>query len=286
MMDVLDARACTLGEGPLWHPERQQLFWFDIPEGRMLSQTHGEQEQWDFGECVSAAGWIDRDTLLIASETTLWRFNLTNGDKHHVVALEADNPVTRSNDGRADPWGGLWIGTMGKGMERDAGAIYRFYKGELRQLYAPIWVPNSICFAPDHSYALFTDTPYGKVSRQTLDPDTGWPLGEPETFIDFKPEGLNPDGAVIAADGTYWVAQWGASRVAVYDRAGQFLRAFPVDAVQSSCPAFGGPDLTTLYCTSARTGLDTDLLEKQPSNGMTFVTPTETRGQAEHRIIL
>ncbi len=285
-MQIFDDRPCLLGEGPLWHPLRNQLFWFDIPNGLLLTQGPDGPQHWSFGECVSAAGWIDQDHLLIASETGLWRFDLSTGEREKLVDLEADNPTTRSNDGRADPWGGLWIGTMGKEMERDAGAIYRYYQGTLRQLYSPIWVPNSICFDPDRQFALFTDTPYGKVYRQALDPETGWPQGEPELFIDFSAEGLNPDGAVIAADGTYWVAKWGAARVAVYDDQGRFLRAYSVDALQSSCPAFGGSDLRTLFCTSARNGLDQAILDSQPSNGMTFTIATETTGQAEHQILL
>ena len=101
-----------------------------------MTQEAGEQKSWDFSEHVSAAGWVDHDTLLIASETGLWRFSLTTGRKDLVVALEADNPITRSNDGRADPWGGFWIGTMGKRAEPGAGAIYRFWQGALRRLGA------------------------------------------------------------------------------------------------------------------------------------------------------
>ena len=134
MSIVFDDRPCALGEGPLWHPERKQLFWFDIVGKSLMAQAPDAQISWQFSEHVSAAGWVDRDTLLMASETGLWRFDLANGQKELIVPLEADNPVTRSNDGRADPWGGYWIGTMGKNAEKGAGAIYRFWKGELRQL--------------------------------------------------------------------------------------------------------------------------------------------------------
>jgi sugar lactone lactonase YvrE len=112
-MTVFDARICGLGEGALWHPRRGQLFWFDILGKRMLTQTPDGPQDWTFAEMVSAAGWLDHDNLLIASETALFRFDLTTGQRHNVVALEANNPATRSNDGRADRQGGFWIGTMG-----------------------------------------------------------------------------------------------------------------------------------------------------------------------------
>ena len=174
---VFDPRACRLGEGALWHPLREQLFWFDILGKRLLSRTGKTPLEWRFEEHVSAAGWVDSGRLLIASETALFLFDLNDGTRTDVVPLEADNPVTRSNDGRADPWGGFWIGTMGKNAEAGAGAIYRYYKGKLRRLFTNITISNAICFSPDTHYAYFTDTRTRCIMRQALGAE-GWPNGE------------------------------------------------------------------------------------------------------------
>jgi sugar lactone lactonase YvrE len=278
---IFDVTPCDLGEGPLWHPERGQLYWFDILNARL----HTKGRHWQFDEMVSAAGWVDRDRLLIASETRLFSFNLTTEADETLCPLEADNPATRSNDGRADPQGGFWIGTMGKAAERGAGAIYRWYRGELRQLYPNITIPNAICFSPDGRTAQFTDTPTRRVMRVALDAD-GWPVGTAETFLDLTAEALNPDGAVIDADGTTWIAQWGASRVAAYAPDGSFLRAVEFPAPHTSCPAFGGSDLTTLFCTSARQGMDAAALAAHPASGQTFAAPGIATGQREHRVAL
>ncbi len=286
MSQVFDDRPCELGEGPLWHPGRQQLFWFDIIGKRLMSSEGGKARVWQFDEHVSAAGWIDRDTLLIASETGLWRFGLTRGSRDLITPLEADNPATRSNDGRADPWGGFWIGTMGKQAEPGAGAIYRYWRGGLRRLVPDVTISNAICFAPDRSCAYYTDTVTKQVMRWELDAETGWPVGAPALFIDLRREGLNPDGAVVDSSGNIWIAQWGASRVAAYDSAGQFLQAVAFEALHTSCPAFGGNDLTTLFCTTAREGLDADQVKAAPTNGMTFAAPNAGQGQMEHRVIL
>ena len=286
MSRVFDDRICALGEGPLWHPTRQQFFWFDIIGKRLLTRTDEGPKEWQFDEHVSAAGWIDDDTLFMASETGLWRFSLRDGSRELVVPLEANNPVTRSNDGRADPWGGFWIGTMGKNAEADAGAIYRYYKGELRQLYQPITISNAICFSPDRCFAYYTDTLTKLVMRQPLAPDDGWPTGPAEVYLDLRDEGLNPDGAVIDAAGNMWVAQWGACRIAAYTPEGAFLKSVEFDALQTSCPAFGGAGLSTLYCTTAADGLKATTLEKHPLNGMTFVAENAGVGQKEHQVIL
>lgn len=287
MSRVFDDRVCALGEGPLWHPTRQQFFWFDIVGKRLLTNTDiGGPQEWQFNEHVSAAGWLDHDTLLIASETGLWRFSLVDGSWKLVRALEADNPVTRSNDGRADPWGGFWIGTMGKNAETGAGAIYRLFRGELRKLFQSITISNAICFSPDRQFAYYTDTVTRLVMRQQLEPQEGWPDREAEIYLDLRSEGLNPDGAVIDANGNMWLAQWGASRIARYSTDGQFMNAVTFDALQTSCPAFGGPERSTLFCTTAAVDLSRKTRVQHPSNGMTFVSEQAGTGQLEHQVIL
>lgn len=272
---IFDNTQCQLGEGPLWHPTRGQLFWFDILGHRL----HTTGQSWQFDTFVSAAGWIDHDTLMIASARALHSFDITTGKHSEICGLEADNTVTRSNDGRADPQGGFWIGTMGINAEDGAGAIHRYYRGELRQLFAPITISNAICFAPNGKTAYFTDTPTQKIMRVGLD-DDGWPTGTPTLHIDLSATNFRPDGAVVDADGNLWNAQWGNGRVAGYGPDGTFIESFNFPAGQTTCPAFGGSDLSTLYCTSAAIKLD------GPDQGKTFATPTRHTGQAEHQVIL
>ena len=282
MADIYDSNACQLGEGPLWHPERGQLFWFDIIGKRLHCN---DNLMWQFDEHVSAAGWVDSNHLLIASETALIKFNIETGAQHEICALEQDDPNTRSNDGRADPWGGFWIGTMRKDGGVAGGAIYRFYQGELRQLFAPLSITNAITFAPDKGYAYWGDTAAGKVFKVALDKD-GWPAAPPTVFLDMKEHGLNPDGAIVAADGSYLNAQWGASRVARYDQHGAFLEAFSFPTSHITCPAFGGPNLNLLIATSARQGLDATQLEAEPLAGQTFSIQTNIKGLPEYQVLL
>lgn len=273
---IYDDTQCILGEGPLWHPERSELFWFDILGKRL----HIKDRHWQFSRHVSAAGWLDDTRLLMADSIGLHIFDLARETADQVAEIEADNTVTRSNDGRADPWGGFWIGTMGLNAEHQAGAIYRYYKGEVRQLFANVTIPNAICFSPSGGYALFTDTPTGKIMRQPLADADGWPKGDPDVWLDFGTTDWGPDGAVIDAQGNFWNAQWGANRVACYAPDGTMTQTVAFPASQTSCPAFGGPDLKTLFCTSAADGLLGD------DEGKTFATPVDATGQAEHRVIL
>lgn len=275
---IYDDRPCELGEGPLWHPVREQLFWFDI----LNCTLHSRDQSWTFPEIVSAAGWIDRDRLLIASETGLSRFDLATGKGGQIVAV--GSPDTRSNDGRVDRQGGFWFGTMGRKAEKGAGAIWRWYKGELRQLFPGLTIPNAISFTPDGEAAHFTDTLTGKVMKVALDAQ-GWPIGRPEVWLDLTGEGLEPDGATVDADGLFWNAQWGAGRVAAYAPDGTLVRVIETPgAPHSSCPAFGGSDMKTLFITTALEHLDEAARRKYPASGKVFVFENVARGQPEAQV--
>lgn len=285
-MTPFDERNCWLGEGPLWHPVRNQLFWFDIQRQQLLSRDGDTPLAWDFDEMVSAAGWIDEDRLLIASETKLFAFNLSDGTQNDVAPIEADMPHTRSNDGRADPWGGFWIGTMAKENSGPVGAFYRYYQGEVRKLFADLEITNACCFSPDRRFAYFTDTAQGIIKRVTLDPQTGWPNADPENWLDLSGQEWGPDGAVIDADGNFWNAQWDAWRVACYAPDGALLRTVEIDAAHTSCPAFGGPELTTLFCTTAGGRVSGTDLARSSHHGKVFAATDIAKGQAEHQVIL
>lgn len=278
---IFDDRICQLGEGPLWHPERGQFFWFDIIGRRLLSRDAEGPREWRFDRMASAAGWVDRDRLLIGTETGLALLDLRDDALEPVVGIEADNPSTRSNDGRADRQGGFWIGTMGKNAEVGQGAIYRYYRDEVRQLTTGISIPNAICFSHDGGLAYYADTHEAKIWTQSLDQD-GWPQGEPRLFLDLRPDGLRPDGAVIDSNGALCVACWGAGAVVRFASDGQQLDRIEVGGRHSSCPAFGGMDLRDLLVTTALQGMEAP----DDAQGLTYLARAEVAGLPEPRVIL
>ena len=123
------------------------------------------------------------------------------------------------------------------------------------------------------------------MKRVTLD-DEGWPVGEPEVWLDLAGKPFGADGAVIDADGNIWNAQWDGWRVACYAPDGTLLREIPINAAHTSCPAFGGPDLTTLYCTTAGGRVSDADRARSQDHGKVFFEEGVAKGQAEHRVIL
>ena len=269
-----------LGEGPLWSGDR--LYWCDITPMRLHSclADGSEAKIVQFDERISALGRLAGGRLLVASEKALFSFDPATGARHHLVDLEAGNAATRSNDGRADRHGGFWIGTMGLAGKPGEGAFYRFYKGEVRLLIPNAHIPNAQCFSPDGGTAYLADTPSGKIMKWRLD-SAGWPAGEWTVHIDFNDIGWRPDGAIIDSAGGLWCAFYGAGIVARFDSSGKETDRVVCPASQTTCPAFGGPDLTTIYVTSARQKLSAQVLAKQPMAGDIFAFPIDIPGLPE-----
>src|SRR5690606_25768381 len=141
---------CQLGEGPTYDPATDTLFWFDIVGKKLLEQklSGGETRLHDLPEMASALAVIDGQRQLLLTETGLHIRDATGRISPHM-AVEADDPLTRSNDARVHPCGAFWFSTMGKQAQSAAGSIYWFFRGEVRKLFADITIPNSICFSPD-----------------------------------------------------------------------------------------------------------------------------------------
>lgn len=284
---LIDSR-CTLGEGPIWHPGRQQLLWFDIQEHRLHSaDAKGSRARsWVFSEPVAAAAVVDDRTVVVVSASGLEKLDLETDAREHIVDIEADKPETRSNDSRLHPSGTFWIGTMARDGQGALGSVYLFRAGALEQIMSGIKIPNATCFSPDGKTAYFADTPTRRIMRCATDPANGHPVGPWELFIDTSDDRGLPDGAVVDAEGYLWSARWGGGCVIRYAPDGSTDRIIDVPATKVTCPAFGGPGLTTLYVTTAREDLDAAQLEDQPHAGGIFAIDVGVRGQQEARLAL
>ena len=295
---LFDDRRCVLGEGPLWHPLRRELLWVDIEDNRLLGRratspgpTHGSRPGGDpmpseasvdrhFTFKPSALGWIDQNRLLMGTDGGLYVYDLSDQSTDVLCLLEDQESQRRSNDGRADPWGGFWISTMTHDMDPGQGRIYRWYQGEIRLLVEGLACPNAICFAPDRSVGYFADSMPGEIRWHPLDPQTGWPTAAPQVFA----KGLEgaPDGAVTAQDGTVWNAEWGQGRLLAFAATnGAVAARFDLPARQLTCPAID-PETGCVFVTSAAVGLD----DPRPEDGQTFVLDLGLKGVPEPAVRL
>lgn len=278
---AVDSR-CTLGEGPQWDAINKRLYWCDIIEKRLhwLSPASGESGHYQLDHMVSLATPLELGGLLLVGEDRLCRFDPSSGNVEAFCDFETDNPVTRSNDARVDRHGSLWLSTMGKHAEKGAGSLYRLHQGKLHTLRTGLTIPNAICFAPQGDVAYFTDTEQGIVMRWALD-EEGFPIGEPTPWADFSKGEGSPDGAVVDEQGHVWLALWGAGQVVQLNQDGKVIGRIALPVSQPSCSAFAGPDLKTLYITTAQEGFSADQLAQEPTAGSLYVVETGIKGLAE-----
>lgn len=279
---------CALGEGPFWYGGRQQLFWFDI-NNRTLFAASAEgvvENEWHFEEIVAAAAIIDDETLALATETGLKRFDLASGDVQHLVDIEHDVPANRTNDSRVHPSGAFWIGTMVKEEGPKHGGVYHYLGGKLTKIIANAAIPNATCFSPDGRIAYWTDTPDKKILKCATDPQTGLPVGEWSLFADVSDHRGYPDGAVIDSEGYLWNARWGGSCVIRYAPDGTVDKIIEVPVSQVTCPAFGGKDLKRLFLTTANKNLTAEQLAAEKVAGGVFYIDLDVAGLPEAKIKL
>ncbi|MBR1250676.1 SMP-30/gluconolactonase/LRE family protein [Bradyrhizobium sp. AUGA SZCCT0169] len=285
---ILSDWPCHLGEGCTYDAATDTAWWFDIIERQLFRAdlASGAVTSHALPLMASVLAFIDDQRQFLATENGLYVRDIADGRLTLHMPLEADNAATRSNDGRVHPCGALWIGTMGRNAEKGAGAIYRFYRGELLRLYGDISIPNAICFSPDGATAYFTDSSEGVLYRVAVDPANAVPIGDPETLYDNSGGIGGLDGAVVDAEGLIWNARWGGSCIDVYTPEGDRVRTIRIPAKQPSCPVFVGRNFASLLVTTAWEGMDEHARAADPHHGQTFVLDVGARGRPEPRIRL
>jgi L-arabinonolactonase len=276
----------TLGEGIVWCERAQALYWTDIQRATLfrLHPADDRLEQWTLPERLASFALCEADGwLLLALASRLAFFRLADGFLHTLHEVEP-GLATRCNDGACDRQGRFVFGTLHEpatGPKQAEGSFWRLHADlRLEQLPLPkVAISNSIAFSPDGATMYFCDSPSRRIQQCAY----GDELGAPRLFADLGRVEGEPDGSCVDADGGLWNAQWGMGRVARYAPDGTLRELLPVPARQPTRPAFGGPQLDTLYVTSARDGLSAAQLDADAHAGALFQAGIHVRGLPEPR---
>ncbi len=287
----IDAR-CTLGEGAVWCTRRRALLWTDIERARLWlhAPLTGTTLSWALPDRVGAFALCASGRVLLGLAKGL---AFADVDAHTgastlavtpVAPVEPDEPRTRINDGRTDRDGRFVFGTMNE-AEGHADRLGHFYQFSLahglRRLNVDdVSISNSICFSPDGGTMYFTDSIDGTILQADYD-SAAARVSRVRPFVRAEKTVGMPDGSVIDADGALWNAVWGGGRVRRYLADGTIDREVIVAAPNTTCPAFGGPDLTDLYVTSSRLEMDAAALAHFPHAGGVFHAAAGIRGLAD-----
>jgi sugar lactone lactonase YvrE len=273
----------ALGEGTCWSPRAQALWWVDIL-GRRLHRyrpADGAQRSWSFDEEISAvAERADATGLVMTLRRGLASFD-PDGDAavHYLHMPEQEPPSNRFNDGKCDRAGRFWGGTMDFACKLPTGALYRFGPGaECVRHEIGFAVTNGPTWSHDGRTMYFNDTTRGVVHAFDFDPTAGTLSNRREWRRLAAGDGF-PDGMTTDAAGRIWLAHWGGGCVSCHDpQTGVELGRLTLPASQITNCCFGGPDLRTLYITSARVDLSSAQLEREPLAGGLFAIELDEPG--------
>lgn len=267
---LTDAR-CELGEGPIWWGDR--LAYIDIvgKAAHIFDPASGEDRRIALPEMPGAIVPRQGGGWMLASQRGYARFDDAAGDFQLVAEVEASLPRTRFNDGKCDPSGRFWAGTMDMEEREGIGSLYMFAPGAApRPMLGGITVSNGICWSGDGRTMYYIDSPTREVSAFDFDPGSG-ALSNRRSVVRFGDGDGFPDGMTVDAAGRLWVAHWGGWRVTCFDPAfGARLAQVNVPAEKVTACWFGGTALADLYVTTARVGLGAEERERQPYAGALF----------------
>jgi D-xylonolactonase len=244
---------CETGEGPLWHPEHELLYWVDIPGGDLFSYdpASGDAERvLDYDGAIGGFTLEDSGALLLFLDRgTIRPWRRDSGLGSPVVESVAGEADSRFNDVVADPRGRVFCGTMPTADH--LGTLYRLdTDGSLSTVLTGLDVPNGLGFTPDRQAMYVTESEAGTVYRFAYDQATGT-LSDRETFLDAEAEAGIPDGLTVDSEGHVWSAFWDGGALLRYDPAGRVVARVEFPARKVSSVTFGGPDYADVYVTTA-----------------------------------
>jgi sugar lactone lactonase YvrE len=257
-----------LGEGPLWDDLRGELLRVDISRGLVHGWNPSTGAAWrreyddEVGAALPRAG---AEGLVVAVGR---RILVDDGDRTRVLAqVDEDRPGNRLNDCKCDPAGRLWAGTMARDSAPGAGSLYRLTPGEeIERVISGTTISNGLGWSPAGDRMYFIDSMAHRVDVLDYDLASGR-ASERRTFAEIDPSNGLPDGMTVDSEGGVWVCLFGGGAVRRYSEQGALEAHLELPVTNPTSPVFGGPDLRTMYLTSARHELSEEQRAAEPLAG-------------------
>ncbi len=275
-MECIWPLGATLGEGPLWDPARQALWFVDIEQGLIhRCDAHGgDRRTYEVGGMPSFILPRDGGGFVVGNGDALQHF-----DGERVVATidrVSMRPANRFNDAATDIHGRLWFGSMDKEEERVTGAVHVHADGAIHVAGGESMITNGPAISGDGRWLYHVDTPERTIWRFDVAGTNRLDRGAP--FVRIEEEAGNPDGVTIDGEDHLWVGLWGGWAARRYAPDGTLVREVRFPCANVTKLAFGGPDLKTAFATTARADLEDEALKAQPLAGGVFAFPVDAPG--------
>lgn len=275
--EVAVACGCVLGEGAIWDHRLATLYWVDINGETLWSWRPGSHEEGRARQVGQRVGFVllteDPGTVVLGLKSGLARMALAGGEMTMLVRPEPELPGNRLNDGVVAPDGSVYFGSLNETGRQPNGRFYHWANGNLSGFGGGTVTTNGPAIDAERGVLYATDTSRGRVDRYRL-ADEG--RGEPEQFVEFREGDGHPDGMAVDAEGYVWICHFRGARITRFDPAGRAVLLVPMPTSQVTKLAFGGPDLTTIYVTTAARDLDREI---DPLAGHVFTFDAGVPGQ-------
>ncbi len=270
-----------LGETPIWSQDEQALWWVNCehpPELHRWEPGSGLHKSWSMPQRIG--GFVPKASggLLVVLADGLYDF----APASERLTLRVPSPLppqVKLHECHCDRQGRFWVGAYDHGFPSDANAKganwYRLDGGALVPVIEGITVSNGLAFSPDGRTMYAADSPTRKVEAYDLDPETG-AISNPRTFFALRDGEGFVDGATVDSEGGYWLANVGAGALRRYLPDGTLDRIVKLPFSNPTKPAFGGPDLKTLYVTSTKMAMRQVMEPTAPNGGVYALVPGET----------
>lgn len=261
-LHVLPVPPSRLGESPFWHPDEQTLYWCDIQGQKVWAwrPDGGPLRQWDLPSEPGCCAPTDQGNLVIGLRDGFYRLDPRHGQLTCLALLDHDTRDLRLNDGRCDSHGRFWAGSVYAPKTAPLASLWCLRATPtgyaVQRMAGDNLTANGLAFSPDDRWMYWANTPAHRIDRfewnaatGTLGARTPWRQFEPRT--EGQPYGGRPDGAAVDAEGHYWVAMYEGACILRLRPDGSVAQQIDTPVLYPTMVCFGGPDLRTLYVTSA-----------------------------------
>lgn len=273
-MDTVVEHKCLLGEGPVWDAQRNMIYWVDILNGEIheFSLEKKTHKTIPVHQMIGAVAICTNGNFIAALQNGFAFIDRISGKIKIIEDPESHLTGNRFNDGKCDPVGRFWAGTMPLKDEPNMGNVYSI-KNDLKpaKKIEGVSISNGMAWSLDHQTFYYIDTPTLEITSYDYEKNTGH-ISNKRVVIKIAEEDGYPDGMTIDSEGMLWVAHWDGWQVTRWNPgSGEKLYSIKLPVSRVTSCTFGGEGLNDLYITSAKIGLTEDELKEQPLAGSLFV---------------
>ncbi|MDP5276592.1 SMP-30/gluconolactonase/LRE family protein [Chengkuizengella axinellae] len=284
---IVDSKS-LLGEGPCWDEQKQCLYWVDILQEKLHIYDPKEESNTTIQLDQAPGAVVKRSSggLVLAMLDGFFAYDLHTNQFTQIIDPESHLPENRFNDGKCDPAGRFWAGTMRLDLKNDLAALYCLDTNlSVRKMIHPVSTSNGLAWSQDHKTMYYIDTPTQQVVAYDYSIESG-EITNKKVAVEIPAAEGGPDGMTIDAEGKLWVAHWGGYKVSRWDpQTGKQIDEIKVPAKQVTSCTFGGDNLDELFITTANVGLESVELEKFPHSGGLFSIKTNIKGTQSYEFI-